>query len=184
VFLVFADKEAVMTSPAFAVEYPARRLVVSLPQPYGEAREKYEKLVPQADLARFLQAETWGDAIEMAESNAPHGFMRYYRGDITAVMSQSGSPWNATQYLMGNHIIAAHMFRHDPAVMLNAPLRTLIYTDTYGDTKFGVDQPRVLFESYHKPPITAIGQELDALLAEIIGLLGGEVPVQLMVTHP
>jgi hypothetical protein len=142
-------------------------------------------LFPKQISRAFYRQRPGGDAIEMAESHAPHGFMRYYRGDITAVMSQSGSPWNATQYLTGNHIIAAHMFRHDPAVMLNAPLRTLIYTDTYGDTKFGVDQPRVLFESYHTPPITAIGQELDALFAEIIGLLGGgSCSINVMVTHP
>jgi len=50
--------------------------------------------------------------------------MRYYRSELTAVMAGSPSLWKATQYLMGNHTIAERMFRHDPAVMLHAPLRT------------------------------------------------------------
>ncbi|MDT5348412.1 MAG: hypothetical protein QOH91_1699 [Mycobacterium sp.] len=40
----------------------------------------------------------------------------------------AGSPsfWKATEYLMGNHTIAECIFRHDPAVMLHAPLRTVV----------------------------------------------------------
>jgi hypothetical protein len=63
------------------------------------------------------------------EINAPHGFMIYYRSDLTAVMAGSQSFWKATQYLTGNHTIAERMFRHDPSVMLHAPLRTLLYAD-------------------------------------------------------
>jgi hypothetical protein len=55
--------------------------------------------------------------------------MRYYRGDVTAAMAGSPSFRKATEYLMGNHTIAERMFRHDPAVMLHAPLRTVVYAD-------------------------------------------------------
>jgi hypothetical protein len=71
------------------------------------------------------------------------------------------------------------MFRHEPSVMLHAPLRTLIYVDPDGDTKLAVDQPSMLFESYARPEIATVGRELDALLARLIGLLGGEVSAQL-----
>jgi len=43
------------------------------------------------------------------------------------------------------------MFRHDPSVMLHAPLRTLLYADADGDTKLAVDQPSLLFASYDNP---------------------------------
>ncbi|HYR16429.1 MAG TPA: DUF302 domain-containing protein, partial [Mycobacterium sp.] len=82
-------------------------------------------------------------------------------------------------YLMGNHTIAERMFRHEPSVMLHAPLRTLIYADPDGDTKLAVDQPSLLFAGYNVPEIAAVGRELDALLAQLIGLLGGEIPGQL-----
>ena len=168
-----------MTTHTTAIDHPSRRLVVALPAPYDEAREQYETLVPEVDFARFFQMASWQATLELAEINAPHGFMRYDRGDVTATMAGSTSLWKATQYLMGNHTIAERMFRHDPSVMLHAPLRTLLYADADGDTKFAVDQPGLLFASYHNPDIDTVGEELDALLVGLIELLGGEVPKQL-----
>jgi Domain of unknown function DUF302 len=168
-----------MTTHTTAIDHPSRRLVVALPAPYDEAREQYETLVPEVDFARFFQMASWQATLELAEINAPHGFMRYYRGDVTATMAGSTSLWKATQYLMGNHTIAERMFRHDPSVMLHAPLRTLLYADADGDTKFAVDQPGLLFASYHNADIDTVGKELDALLVGLIELLGGEVPKQL-----
>jgi hypothetical protein len=168
-----------MTTHTTAIDHPCRRLLVALPQPYDQAREHYETLVPEVDFARFFQMASWQATLELAEINAPHGFMRYYRSDVTAAMASSASFWKATQYLMGNHTIAERMFRHDPSVMLHAPLRTLLYADADGDTKFAVDQPSLLFNSYDNPDIAAVGLELDALLAQLITLLGGDVPPQL-----
>ena len=168
-----------MTTNSIAVDHPSRRLVVALPALYDESREQYETLVPEVDFARFFQMASWQATLELAEINAPHGFMRYYRGDVTATMAGSTSLWKATQYLMGNHTIAERMFRHDPSVMLHAPLRTLLYADANGDTKFAVDQPSLLFASYHNPDIDTVGKELDELLVALIELLGGEVPDQL-----
>src|SRR5271169_3677427 len=168
-----------MTTNTIAIDHPSRRLVVALPAPYDEAREQYETLVPEVDFARFFQMASWQATLELAEINAPHGFMRYYRGDVTATMAGSTSLWKATQYLMGNHTIAERMFRHVPWVMLPAPLPTVLYADPDGDTKLAVDQPSLLFNSYHKPEIAAVGRELDGLLAGLIELLGGKIPHQL-----
>jgi hypothetical protein len=168
-----------MTTKTTTIDHSSRRLVVALPAPYDEAREQYETLVPQVDIARFDQMASWQATLELAETNAPHGFMRYYRSYITAATAMSQSSWQATQYLMGNHTIAERMFRHDPSVMLHAPLRTLLYADADGDTKLAVDQPSLLFASYHNPDIATVGEELDALLAQLITLLGGDTPPQL-----
>ncbi|MGW4823328.1 DUF302 domain-containing protein [Streptomyces sp. NPDC004227] len=168
-----------MTTDIAVIDHPARRLVVALPHPYDAAREYYEALVPEIDLHRFFQMASWQATLELAEINAPHGFMRYYRTDITAAMAGSPSSWKATQYLMGNHTIAERMFRHDPSVMLHAPLRTLLYADPDGDTKLAVDQPSLLFASYGNPRIADVGRELDTLLARLITLLGGDAPPHL-----
>src|SRR6201997_5936118 len=168
-----------MTTHTTTIDHPSRRLVVALPALYDEAREQYESLVPEVDLARFFQMASWQATLELAEINAPHGFMRYYSSDVTAIMASSTSFWKATQYLMGNHTIAERMFRHDPTVMLHAPLRALLYADADGDTKLAVDQPSLLFASYDNPDIAAVGQELDALLTGLIELLGGKVPDKL-----
>jgi hypothetical protein len=166
-----------MTARSTAIDYAARRLVVALPGTYDAAREHYEALVPEVDSARFFQMASWQATLELAEINAPHGFMRYYRGDITAVMAGSPSLWKATQYLMGNHTIAERMFRHDPSAMLYAPLRTLLYTDADGDAQLAIDQPSLLFASYGNSQIAGVGRELDTLLAQLISLLGGDPAV-------
>jgi hypothetical protein len=167
-----------VTALSTAVDHRSRRLIVHLSRPYDEARELYETLVPEVDAARFGQMANWQATLELAEINAPHGFMRYYRGDVTAAMAGSPSFWKATEYLMGNHTIAERMFRHDPAVMLHAPLRTVVY----GDTKFAVDQPSLLFASYDNPRITAVGEHLDQLLAQLITTMDGDAPTTLR--HP
>ncbi|MGF6888475.1 hypothetical protein ABIA39_007690 [Nocardia sp. GAS34] len=168
-----------MTNTPTSIDHLSRRLVIALPQPYDEARTRYETLVPAIDAARFAQMASWQATLELAEINAPHGFMRYYRSDITAAMAGSASMWKTTQYLMGNHTIAERMFRHDPAVMLHAPLRTVLYADPDGDTKLVVDQPSLLFASYADPGIAEVGRELDALLAALATTLGGKAPAEL-----
>jgi uncharacterized protein (DUF302 family) len=168
-----------MTDHPTVIDHSDRRLLIALPEGYESAREHYEMLVPEFDSARFSQIASWQATLDLAEISAPHGFMRYARMDVTALMKSSESFWKATQYLMGNHTIAERMFRHEPSVMLHAPLRTLLYADADGDTKLAVDQPSLLFASYDNPDIAAVGQELDALLVGLIELLGGEVPGQL-----
>ena len=170
-----------MTSsgPAPHVEHPSRRLVIALPLIYADAVERYEQLVPPADLAAFLNAPTWQASVELARRRAPYGFLRYHQIDISALMGDSGAPWNAIQYLTGNHTIAAGMFRINPAVMLHAPLRTLLYTGADGRTSLAVDQPSLLFDSYLDDEISSVGTELDQLLSRLITALGGIVPAEL-----
>uniref|UniRef100_A0A5Q5BS70 DUF302 domain-containing protein n=2 Tax=unclassified Mycobacterium TaxID=2642494 RepID=A0A5Q5BS70_MYCSS len=124
-----------MTEPTTVVDYVARRILVALPDAYDEARARYEQLVPIVDLEACSSAGSWAAVLAAVEVQAPNGFMRYYRGDVTSVVAGSPSRWKATQYLMGNHTIAETMFRHDPSVMVYAPLRTLIYEDPAGRTR-------------------------------------------------
>ncbi|TLH72714.1 hypothetical protein C1S82_17435 [Mycolicibacterium cosmeticum] len=129
-------------------------------------------------MTRFATAGNWDEMLAEVKAQAPHGFLRYFQTDVVPAMTGSGSSWPATEYLMGNHTIAERMYRHDPAVMLHAPLRTLLYDGGQGPV-LAVDQPSLLFGSYGNPAITAVGVELDGLLAALIDLLGGEVPAEL-----
>jgi hypothetical protein len=161
------------------VTYTVNRLIVPLPDPYEVAISRYEQLVPVVDLPRFGQLATWDAVVELAEINAPHGFMIYWKTDVTAIMAASPSGWKATEYLMGNHVIAERMFRHDPGVMLHAPLRSEIYADEVGDTQFLVDQPSTHFGSYASTEIAEVGRQLDHLVADLIVALGAPVPPEL-----
>lgn len=161
-----------------SVEYLNRRLLISLPGSYEDARTHYETLVPVIDHERFARADTWDEVVAEAKSQAPHGFLRYAQIDVTPTMTASGSTGRATEYLMGNHTIAERMYRHDPGVMLHAPLRTLLYAGPES-TVLAVDQPSLLFGSYGNAAITAVGVELDGLLAALVDALGGDVPTAL-----
>lgn len=167
-----------MTRPSSAVDHPSRRLLIPLPDEFERARSRYESLVPAVDLTAYAAAANWDEVIATAKQQAPHGFLRYHSIDVAPTMALSGVTWPATEYLMGNHTIAERMYRHDPAVMLHAPLRTLLYEGPDG-TVLAVDQPSLLFGSYGNPAITAVGRELDGLLAALIDLLDGDVPAQL-----
>jgi uncharacterized protein (DUF302 family) len=168
-----------MNAHSTAVDHPNRRLLVALPDGYETARNRYEALVPEVDTAAYADAPDWDAVVALAKTMAPHGFLRYFQTDVAPAMARSGARWRATEYLMGNHTIAERMYRHDPAVMLHAPLRTLIYEGTDG-TVLAVDQPSLLFASYGNPAIAAVGRELDALLVRLIELLGGDVPPHLL----
>ncbi|SIK59050.1 protein of uncharacterised function DUF302 [Mycobacteroides abscessus subsp. abscessus] len=168
-----------MTQHTDTHEHRTRRLVIPLPGRYDKVREQYERVVPAVDTLAFTGARCWRETVRTAQANAPYGFMRYFRGDVSAALAGSPSVGHATQYLMGNHVIAETMFRHDPSVMLHAPLRTLLFQDCCGATRLAVDQPSLQFASYGHPEITAVGEHLDALLGRLITVLGGRVPEQL-----
>ena len=160
------------------VEHLNRRLLISLPDAYEQARARYETLVPAADLAAYGDVANWDEMVDKVKAQAPHGFLRYAQIDVAPTMAISNSGRPATEYLMGNHTIAERMYRHDTAVMLHAPLRTLLYDGAEG-TVLAVDQPSLLFGSYGNAEIAAVGVELDGLLATLIELLDGDVPAAL-----
>jgi hypothetical protein len=54
--------------------------------------------------------------------------------------------------------------------------------DPDGDTKLAVDQPSLLFASYHNPDIETVGRRLDYLLALLITTMGGDLPAELRQT--
>jgi hypothetical protein len=151
------------------------RLIFDTGQPYQEFRAQYEDAVPELNpkrLAAFAErGAPWPEVVADADASAPHGFLIYWRSDLTPVMSLAGDPARCTAYLMGNHTIAEQMYRHDPAVMLYAPLRTAIYVDAANRTRFAVDKPSTVFASFASPPISQVGIELDRKLAALLDTL-------------
>jgi hypothetical protein len=151
------------------------RLIFDTGQPYQEFRARYEDAVPDLDpsrLAAFAErGAPWQEVIADADASAPHGFLIYWRSDLTPVMSLADNPARCTAYLMGNHTIAEQMYRHDPSVMLYAPLRTAIYVDAADRTRFAVDKPSTVFASFASPSISEVGIELDSKLAALLDAL-------------
>ena len=156
-----------------------RRLVIDV-EDFDDFRDRYEAAAPAYDLAgRVGQLSNWDDVQKDVDAVAHYGFVRYATIDGSPVFAVAGHKARSIIYLMGNHTIAERMYRHEPAVMLYAPLRTVIHQDAAGAVWFSIDQPSTRFTSFGVPAITAVGVELDGLLAALLQTLGVPVPTVL-----
>jgi Domain of unknown function DUF302 len=145
-----------------------------------EFQTRYEAAVPpvpvDAVVGLVSGKAAWAEMVELVEQAAPHGFLIYFRNDLHPVMGLAGDHADCISYLMGNHVIAERMFRHDPRVMMYAPLHTVIWEDGNGNAWFTADQPSTQFASFGIPAITEVGRELDAKLIALLHHLGVPVP--------
>jgi uncharacterized protein (DUF302 family) len=163
-----------------SVPHEVNRLSIPAEAPFDDFRARYEAAVPRFDPAAYQALASWDDVLRATAEHAPHGFLLYGVVDAGATMRVAGHESRCVTYLMGNHTLAERMYRHNPAVMLYAPLRTAIHEDGAGTTWFSVDQPSTRFDSFGDPTIAVVGAELDAKLARLLEHLGVPVPVALM----
>jgi hypothetical protein len=153
-----------------------RRLTIDVDD-FDDFRARYEDAAPAYDLAgRIPQFDNWDDVVKDVESVAPYGFVRYATIDGAPVFAIAGHTARSIIYLMGNHTIAETMYRHDPGVLLYAPLRTLLYEDLDGHAHFAIDQPSDQFGSFGDPDVAATGRLLDQKLADLLRGLGVAAP--------
>lgn len=166
-----------------AVSREVVRWAIDTKSSFDDFKARYEAAVPVIDLEGMERLRagraSWDTVLAAAEENAPHGFMRFWTTDVGATMRLAGNPGSSATYLMGNHTIAERMYRHDPAVMLYAPLRTTIHQDRHGATLFSIDQPSTRFSSFGIPEIAAVGAELDRKVANLLKVLDVIVPPSL-----
>jgi hypothetical protein len=152
------------------------RLVFDADQPYERFRGRYEAAVPPADPRRRGEPggrhARWPDVAADQGEPCPHGFVLYWRADMTPRATTAGDPRSCTAYLMGSHAIADRIYREDPAVMLYVPLRTLIYIDSSDRTRFAVEQPSTVLAGFADPAIAECGVRLDRQLAGLLDALG------------
>jgi Domain of unknown function DUF302 len=163
-----------------AVAHEVVRLSIDTERSFDDFRAGYERAVPSFDADRFgelaSQQVSWDTILAATAESAPHGFLRYWNSEVASLMRLAGNTGSCTTYLMGNHTIAQRMYAHDPAVILYAPLRTVIHEDRHGVCWFSIDQPSTRFASFGNPDITEVGLELDAKLADLLRFLDVPVP--------
>jgi uncharacterized protein (DUF302 family) len=150
--------------------------------PFEEFIAALEKAAPPVDqtaLERILAAGgSWDDVRADAAENAPNDLMTYAKIDTRGYFPIAGHHTPAVEYLIGNHVIAETMFRHDPKALLYAPLRVLIHSDADGTAILSIDQPSTAFASLGNPEISAVGRSLDQKVAALLRAIGvdtGEV---------
>jgi uncharacterized protein (DUF302 family) len=162
--------------PVDTVAHQVHRLSLDVGAAFDDFRARYARAVPMLDAARLAVFTNWDTVRQVAADAAPHGFLIYWQADVTPLMRLPGDQSLCVEYVMGNHTIAQRMFHRDPAIMLYAPLRTAIYQDARGRTRFSFDQPSTCFGSFDNPEITKVDIELDGKLAALLRHLKAPVP--------
>jgi uncharacterized protein (DUF302 family) len=159
-----------------AVPHTMNRIDVSTGVDFEEFRAAFEKAAPPVDLAPVKQiAESggsWDDVKAAVAINAPNDLMVYARIDASQGLALAGNTFKAVEYLLGNHVIAESMARHDPRALLYAPLRVLLYSDADGNAVFSIDQPGAAFGSLGFAEITKVGDDLDRKVAKLLRVIG------------
>lgn len=158
------------------VPHTMNRVDIATGVEFDEFIEAFEKVAPPVDRTVVQQiAERgggWDDVLAAAEANAPNGLMVYAKIDAQTFFSLAGHNTKAVEYLLGNHVIAETMFRHDPKALLYAPLRLLIYADADGNAVFSMDQPSPAFGSLGIAEVTEVGESLDRKVVNLLRVMG------------
>ena len=180
-----ASRKPDMTNPSvITTHYLLRRLTIDLDVPVHEFRSRYEAAVPpypESEVKALVGRQApWEEMLDLVMRVAPLGFLLYGATDMDPVMHLAGDGGSCVAYLMGNHTIAERMFRHEPSVMLHAPLRTAIWSHADGAARFTLDKPSDHFGSFANDAIAAVGVELDRKVAGLLEHLGVAVPDDLV----
>jgi uncharacterized protein (DUF302 family) len=143
---------------------------------FDEFLRAFEAAAPSFDpvpMQRIVDSGgTWDEVRAKVADNAPNELMVYAKIDATPLLGVAGHDVSAVEYLVGNHVIAETMFRHDPRALLYAPLRLLVYSDPDGNAVFSMDQPSSAFGSLGIAEVTEVGLSLDRKVANLLRVIG------------
>src|SRR6516165_8651149 len=158
------------------VPHTMNRIDVATGVPFDDFRAAFEKAAApfnSASVQEILDRDgTWDDVLAAAAKNAPNGLIVYATIDALPLLRLAGHTTKAVEYLLGNHVIAETMFRHDPKALLYAPLRVLVYSDQDGNAVFSMDLPSTAFGGLGIAEVTEVGLGLDRKVANLLRVIG------------
>lgn len=157
-----------------ATEHSMTRLNISTGIPFDDFCEALEAAAPTYDRAAFAHCQTWTQVVEAMQRLAPLDLVVYARLDGTPLLALTGTHVRSVEYLIGNHVIAETMFRHDANALLYAPLRVLVFSDAHGDAVFAIDRPSTVFAGLGNDAIAETGRLLDSKVAGLLDAIGVE----------
>src|SRR5579871_3368423 len=110
------------------VSRPVRRFTIQTGRSFDDFRAEWEAAVPAFSRDDAVKVATSGgdwDAIRaLSDATAIHGFVNFFQLDPSPVMRLAGNTRRGVTYLTSSILLSEQFFRHDPAIMLYAPLRT------------------------------------------------------------
>jgi uncharacterized protein (DUF302 family) len=157
-------------------EYAMTRVDIGTGVEFEKFLTGFEAAAPAFDpvpLQRIVESGgTWDEVRAAVARNAPNELMVYAKIDATPLLGVAGHDVKAVEYLLGNHVIAETMFRHDPKALLYAPLRLLVYSDAEGNAVFSMIRPSSAFGSLGIAEVTEVGLSLDRKVANLLRVIG------------
>jgi hypothetical protein len=147
----------------------ATRITVDSRHDFATTRARFDERVPLLDPALALELiATNADwrKVEAAVNQrvGPTSFVALSRLDQGALMSLHGEPVEATQYLVGNPVIALTMVVRQRAAVLFAPFPVAVYADGEG-THVTYLQPSSLLGTLQSASIDQVARKLDTSIA-------------------
>ena len=133
---------------------------------FESTRARFDERVPLLDpgvTANLVISQPAWSQVQAAitPTLGPSGFLAVTRLDQGALMSLRGPALHATQYLVGNPLIATEVIARAPEGCLFAPFQAAVYADQRG-VHVSYMLPSSLFNSLDDDRIAAIGDQLDA----------------------
>lgn len=157
-------------------QHVTTRVDVATRVAFDEFVAAFEEAAPPFDREGVQQivaaAGSWDDVRAAVAKNAPNELMVYAKIDATELLGVAGHRTPAIEYLVGNHVIAETMFRHDPKALLYAPLRMLVSGDSDGNAIFTMDLPSNAFGSLGIAEVTKVGEGLDRKVVNLLRVVG------------
>lgn len=157
---------------------PIEHIVVTANQPYQQVIDALEARLGtqenQEAIVRLLMAPntSWEQITQTVEEHSgSSGFSLFSKVDHGPLLSWKGKTSRATQYALGNPLLALQMTSHLPETGLYAPLRLIVYEDEEGRTFVAYDSFSSQMAQYGNEEILRVAQtveqKLEALVAAV-----------------
>jgi uncharacterized protein (DUF302 family) len=130
--------------------------------------ERVPLLEPSVTANLVISQPAWSEVEATITSTlGPSGFLAVSRLDQGALMSLRGTALHATQYLVGNPLIATEVIGSVRGASLFAPFQAAVYADQRG-VHVSYMLPSSLFISLDDHGVAAIGERLDVKMEDIV----------------
>jgi uncharacterized protein (DUF302 family) len=139
---------------------------------FEATRTRFDERVPLLDpnvtVSLVISQAAWSEVeAAITQTLGPTGFLAVSRVDQGALMSLRGTALHATQYLVGNPLIATEVIGSVRHGSLFAPFPAAIYADRDG-VHVSYMLPSSLFTSLDDRGVAAIGEQLDEKIEDTV----------------
>ena len=139
---------------------------------FESTRTRFDERIPLLDpsvtVNLVISQAAWSEVeAAITPTLGSSGFLAVSRLDQGALMSLRGTALHATQYLVGNPLIATEVIGSVRKGSLFAPFQAAIYADQSG-VHVSYMLPSSLFTSLDDRGVAAIGERLDAKMEDTV----------------